>query len=219
MCPLGLQRGAARTPSIIAHLTPSTLRLGKKTTLHTRAPPASALRVCRRSRARHGAPSLSTLSAAVLASTAPPATARRASCAQGSRHGVCACARGGDDAERVRREAAARREGPKGKGAPDPAALPTVVVCSQSPHPPIDLLESLTQCDARARAVGCSKKLAGRCGGMALLAPVIGYGIGTYRAAWVQLTVAACGRPCRPAHCRNECSGRRGLGCVPSACD
>ena len=135
MCPLGLQRGAARTPSIIAHLTPSTLRLGKKTTLHTRAPPASALRVCRRSRARHGAPSLSTLSAAVLASTAPPATARRASCAQGSRHGVCACARGGDDAERVRREAAARREGPKGKGAPDPAALATVVVCSQSPHP------------------------------------------------------------------------------------
>jgi hypothetical protein len=57
------------------------LRSGKKTTLHTRTPPASALRVCRRRRARHGAPSLSTLSAAVLASThasthastAPPA--------------------------------------------------------------------------------------------------------------------------------------------------
>ena len=31
----------------------------------------------------------------------------------------------GRGAERVRREAAARREGPKGKGAPDPAALPT----------------------------------------------------------------------------------------------
>ena len=120
-------------------------------------------------------------------------------------------------AERVRREAAARREGPKGKGAPDPAALPTVVVCSQSSHPPFDRFVggpsySVTR-EHEQSAVARTHCLHGA---------AIGYGIGTYRAALVaidsrRLRSALSAGSLRTK--RSKRSGRRGRGCVPSACD
>ena len=87
----------------------------------------------------------------------------------------------GRGAERVRREAAARREGPKGKGAPDPAALPTVVVRSQSPHP-IDRFaggpsHSVTREHGQSGIARTGRQV--RQHG-ASRSPV-GYGIGTYR--------------------------------------
>ena len=75
---------------------PYSLSTGKKTALHTRAPPASALRVCRRRlamallRYQRSPPPCSP---PPMPPPMPPPhrrrTARRASCAQGSRYGVC----------------------------------------------------------------------------------------------------------------------------------
>ena len=83
-------------------------------------------------------------------------------------------------AERVRREAAARREGPKGKGAPDPAAqVPSSRRSSfaVSHHTPFDrFVGGPSHNGARARAVGYSKNWQA---GAAAWRTAIGYGIGT----------------------------------------